>query len=161
MLEDDIIIADSWLVKTTHALRHIESKSTAPSDPYFNWLYFRLFWTETSMRWRESDFWFRRMDLAISIGACSTMLLLLVLKRWVALVSLITVPAFIILCFMVGKYSLFPLRGVFSMNKYGCCTQALVFPRGQVLELTKWFEGRVKVSTDVMIDDYADERRLE
>lgn len=175
MLEDDIILADAWLAKTSQALREIETKSDFPTDPYSNWLYFRIFWTETSMRWREEvDFWFRRMDLLIAIGSLCTLGVTLGVRQWtrankwldhyaIAVLCLVTTPAFIILAFMIGKYSLFPPRGVFVMNRYGCCSQALIFPRTQVEGMKNWFQakGRQMVSTDVMIDAYADEKGFE
>lgn len=124
LVEDDIIIADSWFAKTRKAIRDIGSKP----DPFI-YLYLRLFYAETSMKWRvEDDFWYRRMDLTLALGACTTAFFLLIFRRftpnmkrcidsWTILVlSLVTIPAFITLAFMIGKYSLFPPNGVFKMN---------------------------------------------
>ena len=46
------------------------------------------------------------------------------------------------------------------MDKYGCCTQALVFPRAQVPDLVANLTRRKSGQTDTMIEEYADESRL-
>lgn len=53
-----------------------------------------------------------------------------------------------------------PTRGVFPM-RWGCCTQALVYPRDQCPQLVQWIREKDKVSIDVMVESYADEKRLE
>ena len=179
IFEDDIIIADSWFIKTKQAISQIESKAIRGGKAAYNYLYMRIFYTETAMRWRNSDFWFRRMDLLIALSASFTCLFLLGFRRGVpssrryldtwtlCVLCLVAVPAFIILLFMIGKYSLFPPKGVFVMNRYGCCTQALIFPRDRVPPMVKWFRdwstvlNRAYISTDVMIDYYADEQGMD
>ena len=42
------------------------------------------------------------------------------------------------------------------MNKYGCCTQALVFPRNEVPGLVAFLRGIGSGQTDTMIEEYAD-----
>jgi hypothetical protein len=54
-----------------------------------------------------------------------------------------------------------PLRGVERMDRYGCCTQALVFPRAQVSGLLTALQDRGSGQTDSMIEEYADARSLE
>lgn len=173
-MEDDIILADSWLVKTKKAIQDIE-KAVKSGKPAYNYLNLRIFYTETTMRWRETDFWFRRMDLLLALATCNTFIFLLIFRRmfpstrkhldnWALVVfSAVAVPAFIILLFMIGKYSLFPPNGVFVMNRYGCCSQALLYPRDRIPSMVKWFEDwnavhkRPYESTDLMIDYYARE----
>lgn len=79
----------------------------------------------------------------------------------ILVVSLVTVPAFTVLYFMVGKYSIHPLSGVTRMDKYGCCTQALMFPQHQVPGLIAYLTERKAGQTDSMIEDYADASKLE
>jgi hypothetical protein len=62
---------------------------------------------------------------------------------------------------MIGKYSVHPLSGVTRMDKHGCCTQSLVFPRSQVPDLISYLARRKAGQTDTMIEEYADEYRLE
>lgn len=42
------------------------------------------------------------------------------------------------------------------MNKYGCCTQALVFPRNEIPGLVAYLRGIGHGQTDTMIEEYAD-----
>lgn len=46
------------------------------------------------------------------------------------------------------------------MNKYGCCTQALVFPRAQVPNLIAYLTHRNSGQTDTIIEECADEFEL-
>jgi hypothetical protein len=181
MLEDDVIAADSWLAKTTQSLRQIEKKATEHGDPYFNWFYFRLFWFEPGMQWAtDNASWVPHMYFTISLGTFVVSGLLLLSRRYkgrsekcskwgawwipdgwtIIVLSLVTTPAFVILFFMVGKEGLMPTRGVFPM-RWGCCTQAMVYPRDQVPPLVEWIHEKDKVSIDVMVERYADEKRLE
>jgi hypothetical protein len=163
MFEDDIIVADGWMAKIRQAFREIEGK-----DDLRNWLYLRLFYTETSMQWQNTDFWYQHMSLTVGIGALTGFALLVLIRyqslsarrhldNWaIGVICVITIPAFIGLVFMIGKYSVFPPRGVFRMNKYGCCTQALVFPRHEVPGLVALLRGMGAGQTDTMIEEYAD-----
>lgn len=58
---------------------------------------------------------------------------------------------------MVGKYNLVPLHGVIEMNKFGCCTQGLVFPRERVNGLMEFLGAKGHGQTDTMIEEYADQ----
>lgn len=51
----------------------------------------------------------------------------------------------------------FPLRqaGLVLMNKYGCCTQAMIFPRALVPGLISYLRDRHDGQTDTMIEEYA------
>jgi GR25 family glycosyltransferase involved in LPS biosynthesis len=167
MLEDDVIVADGWMAKTRQALQHIESNSHVKEE-FWNWIYLRLFYTETSMQWEDTDFWYYHMWLTFSLASWSGFILLIFtrhlfpskrryLDNWsIAAICLITIPAFTALLFMIGKYSLFPPHGVFKMNKHGCCTQAMLFPRTEIPELVAYLEGRGHGQTDAMIEDYSD-----
>jgi hypothetical protein len=47
------------------------------------------------------------------------------------------------------------------MDKYGCSTQALVLSRGQVPGLISYLAQRKAGQIDTMIEEYADENKLE
>ena len=163
MFEDDIIVADGWMVKTRQAFREIER-----NKGWTNWLYLRQFYTEISMQWEDTDFWYQHISLTVGIGALIGFALLVLIRYQfpstkrhlnngaLGVVSLITIPSFIALVFMIGKYSLFPPKGVIRMNKYGCCTQALVFPRNEVPGLVAYLRGIGAGQTDTMIEECAD-----
>ncbi|KAH8913090.1 hypothetical protein BR93DRAFT_906815 [Coniochaeta sp. PMI_546] len=102
----------------------------------------------------------------------------------IAVLSLIVAPAFTALAFMAGKYNLpmYALRGgssaigsmlrgghdrglqrnadVVPMDRQACCSQALVFDRARVPELTAYLRERGRGQTDLMIEDYCNERPL-
>ena len=80
--------------------------------------------------------------------------------RAIVVICVVTVPAFTGLAFMIGKYNLFPMHGVVEMEKYGCCTQAMVFPRDQVPDLIEFLHERKSGQTDSLIEEYADQKKL-
>ena len=168
IFEDDIIFADGWLVKTLTALDDAQLRASS------SWIYLRLFYTETSLGWQASeDFWYGHQLLTFSL-AIGGILLLLLIGKWclrpldrrldiftMIVLVLIAAPAFTALVFMTGKYNLNPLRGVERMDKYGCCTQALVFPRSQTEGLLDYLKQRGSGQTDSLIEEYADTEGLE
>lgn len=162
IFEDDIIFADGWLAKALSSLADLKRFS----EP---WLYLRLFYTETSLGWdASSDFWYGHQLLTFVLAMVAVLALLLGAKRTVRsfarrldtqtlviLVCIVT-PAFTALTFMIGKYNLNPLDGLERMDRYGCCTQALVFPRFQVQGLIDFLHERASGQTDALIEEYAD-----
>ncbi|KAH8686140.1 hypothetical protein BGZ60DRAFT_396941 [Tricladium varicosporioides] len=172
ILEDDIILADSWLVKTLHALRKIESQ---PQNPKFhNWLYLRLFFTETLLLWGERDFFYHHLALTLFLAISSSLIILLLVRYKfktlrktylsnysILSVCLITVPAFTVMFFMIGKNNLIPKGEIFNLNIGGCCSQALVFPRGKVGEITGFLREKGEGQTDSLLEQMADERGME
>jgi hypothetical protein len=42
------------------------------------------------------------------------------------------------------------------MNKYGCCSQGLVFSRASAKDLTLWFQESRLGFVDVLIEEYGD-----
>ncbi|KAJ5279652.1 hypothetical protein N7478_005024 [Penicillium angulare] len=169
VFEDDVILADGWMIKTLNALHSV---SESPPSFIDSWLYLRLFYTETSLSWESSDFWYRNMPLAFFIVMASGLItLLLVRRRWVktrsyidnwtiATVCLVVLPAFTGLFYMAGKYSVFPLEGVVDISPHGCCTQGMVLPREQVPPLITYLQGRKRGQTDSIIEEYAEETGL-
>lgn len=181
-MEDDIIFAHDWFQRTISALSKIESLSQNPEDKFYNWIYLRLFYTETFQSWSEEvDFWYRHRYFLLFLAAplCTITALLFVrskigekrkaggwLDNWtIFVIGVVVVPAFITLGFMVGKHNLpwWEFRGteVVRMNSGGCCTQAMVFPREQVEGLRSYLTGRGSGQTDLMIEDYAGNEGME
>ncbi|KAL4737065.1 hypothetical protein BDV11DRAFT_192638 [Aspergillus similis] len=169
IFEDDIILATGWFAKTLKSLAEINrvelDQAQARTRP---WLYLRLFYTETALGWSDADAAYRNMPLIFTLLTASTFCFLLLLRRSprfqllhldilsILVISLLCVPAFTALVYMVGKYSLIPLRGVVQMNKSGCCTQGLLYPAQQVDGLVAFLEARGHGQTDSMIEEYAD-----
>jgi hypothetical protein len=169
IFEDDIILATGWFAKMLKSLAEINrvelDQFQVRTRP---WLYLRLFYTETALGWSDIDAAYRNMPLIVTILMASTFCFLLLIRRSprfqllhldilsILVISLLCVPAFTALVYMVGKYSLMPLRGVVQMNKSGCCTQGLLFPAQQVDGLIAFLEARGHGQTDSMIEEYAD-----
>ncbi|KAL6240152.1 hypothetical protein BDW75DRAFT_197106 [Aspergillus navahoensis] len=61
---------------------------------------------------------------------------------------------------MVGKYNVMPLQGAVEMNKYGCCTQGLIYPRCRIPYLIAFLQERKSGQMDSLIEEYADQRGL-
>lgn len=47
--------------------------------------------------------------------------------------------------------------GVNEMDKFGCCSQGLVFPRDKVLDLIDWYEIKKIGFVDMLTEEYADQ----
>ncbi|KAJ5223898.1 hypothetical protein N7468_008440 [Penicillium chermesinum] len=169
ILEDDVILADGWMIKTLNGLTEL---SQGQADRSTAWLYLRLFFTETSLSWQSTDYWYRNMPLAFFLVMVFGLTLLLAVRRrlpasrrWLdnwtlAAVCFIIIPTFTALVYMVGKYSLCPLKGVIEMNIFGCCTQGLVYPREQVPDLIAFLQDRKAGQTDSLIEEYASNSHL-
>ncbi|KAJ5519171.1 Glycosyl transferase family 54 [Penicillium expansum] len=168
IFEDDIILATAWLSRTLKALADIARLEKQSGKP---WIYLRLFYTETALSWTRSDFAYRNMPLVFGILILSGLICLILLRRSrftqfhldptsIVVISMVCIPAFTALVYMVGKYNLMPLHGVIEMNKSGCCTQGLVFPRERMDGLIDFLSARGHGQTDSMIEEYADDHKL-
>ena len=172
IFEDDVILADGWMTKTLKAIADINKRQQAQfGAPYKSrpWLYLRLFFTETSMWWDDSDFAYRNMPLIFIIAMFSTFATLqIVANRRLAgryssyldisitsVISFVAVPGFIGLAYMTGKYSLLVPNGVVEMNERGCCTQGLVFPGNQIDGLVYYLTEKKAYQVDSAIEEYA------
>jgi hypothetical protein len=191
IFEDDIIFSSDWLSRTLLALQHIIGHPPKnPSHPKESkpWMYLRLFYTETAFMWQaDEDWWYAHLPFTLILSSVITASVLILVRRYVPqtireknlplglkldmftilVLSCITAPAFIALTFMMGKYNL-PTQslrnrpgGVVSMNKYGCCTQALVFNRQTITDLIAYLRMRHDGQTDSMIENYCDDNGLE
>ncbi|KAI3064685.1 CAZyme family GT109 [Aspergillus niger] len=168
IFEDDIIVATGWFSKTLKALSDISQRNQQPRN---SWIYLRLFYTETSLGWSDSDMAYTNMTLIFGLLMLSTFSSLSMLRHTrfqrlhldtlsIVVISMICVPAFTALVYMAGKYNVMPLHGVVEMNQYGCCTQGLVFPRESVDGLIEFLSARGHGQTDSMIEEYADQSQL-
>lgn len=167
IFEDDIVFAEGWMTRTLLALATLKFENPG------SWLYLRLFYTETSATmWNDTDFWYANMWLTIFLAVLLGFFLLLQVRRYwppsrlyldnstVAILSFVTIPVFVILIFMVGKFNLFPpAHGPFLMNENGCCTQAMVFPRQEVPGLIDYFHQRHDGQSDSLIEEYCERNK--
>lgn len=161
------MVADGWMAKTRQALRKIEYFASDPKGKFANWLYLRLFYTETFLIWGPDHFWYKNSLVLVLLGVGFGYLSLRGMQmlfpptrkvldgNTVVAICLITIPAFIALGFMLGPYNFLPSE-VFLLNHNGCCSQAVLFPRDQVPEMTKYLRKEKTGAQDIMIEDYAD-----
>ncbi|KAK4235823.1 hypothetical protein C8A03DRAFT_46090 [Achaetomium macrosporum] len=183
VFEDDVVFAADWMARTMRGLQWlVRDYKPAEGEEDKEWLYLRLFYTETHLGWySEDDWWYRHLPLTLVLAAAGTAGFLLMLRLlrcgtrlrldWatIAVVSLLVAPGFTVLAFMAGKHNL-PLPGyslqhelpfvvsggVVPMDKHGCCTQALVFHRPALPPLMEYLRKRERGQTDTMIEEYCD-----
>jgi GR25 family glycosyltransferase involved in LPS biosynthesis len=185
VLEDDIVFSADWMARTLRGLQYIvRDRQPSEAENGTDWLYLRLFYTETHLGWvADEDWWYGHLPLTLGLSAACTATALLVLRSLgcgsrlrldlatIAVVSVLVAPSFTVLAFMAGKHNL-PLpgslhsrgplaastssAGVVPMDKHGCCTQALVFNRLALPGLIQALRQKERGQTDMMIEEYAD-----
>ncbi|KAM0224916.1 hypothetical protein ACHAQD_001712 [Fusarium lateritium] len=166
MFEDDIILADGWFIRTLRGLAGIPGSTQ-------DWLYMRLFNQERSTGWGSHEIGGNNEHwIILGVGIGISALVLFAHRRWRAsrgyldfetlfVVVFILVPGLVILLYQSGKASVFPPSpGVFN-EPFGCCSQAMVFPRVQVPPLITYLQGRKKGQVDLMLNDVATENGLD
>ncbi|KAK5682089.1 hypothetical protein LTS10_005214 [Elasticomyces elasticus] len=166
IFEDDIMLAEGWLIRTLLGIQQIP-----PSDPT-QWLFMRLFNQERSTGWASrsiggnNEHW-----ISIAIGLCITVPVLLLRRQWpwarthldlgtLGVVALILNPALVVFFFQSGKASLLPPSpGVFN-EPFGCCSQAMIFPRTEVSSLMEYLQAKKQGQVDLLLNDLAVEGGL-
>ncbi|KAE8151147.1 integral membrane protein [Aspergillus avenaceus] len=165
ILEDDVIALDGWYHRTRHALDDADRKtSDAGASKY---LYLRLFYTHKFLGWNSEE-WFKYLSLSL-LTVATVASTLLCTRRYlpqtsrllpsgiIAVLCLIFTPLCIILFFSAGRVSMLPITaGVHQMPRFGCCSQALAFPRDRVTDLIEWFEDQKVGNADSLIEEFAD-----
>lgn len=168
MFEDDVLLADGWLVRTLLGLRDVEK--SAKKDK--SWLFMRLFNQERSTGWATKriggnhEFW---IILGIDFGFIIPFLLArrlwprgrdhLSLESLSVLVGLF-IPALVILFYQSGKASLLPPSPGVINEPFGCCSQLMVFPRAQVPVVLEFLRARREGQIDLYLNDLAEENGL-
>ncbi|OMP83423.1 hypothetical protein BK809_0004804 [Diplodia seriata] len=168
MLEDDVVALDGWYARMREALRVAEEKTRMMGKESF--LYLRLFWTEQFHGWNSED-WPTYLCGSLAVVAAVLTSLLYLRRRFpaalaaplnnqlVVLVSLVFTPLCIGLFFAAGRTCAAPPSpGVRAMNKFGCCSQGLVFQQRRVPELVEHYRSTGVGFVDMLTEQYADER---
>ncbi|KAJ6276466.1 hypothetical protein J3E71DRAFT_187353, partial [Bipolaris maydis] len=146
IFEDDIVAMDGWFHRTIFAIREAE-RQTLLRQAKDSFLYLRLFYTERYMGW-NSEYWPTYVCWSlIAAGVLAAVLFSLrktqnavmlcrfLSPRCTVLLSYLMLTAAILLFFALGRMTVLPIRtGVSEMTRFGCCSQALVFPRKKALE---------------------------
>ncbi|KAF7187971.1 hypothetical protein HII31_10871 [Pseudocercospora fuligena] len=170
IVEDDVLAAAGWHEHLKAALRTKVRRSITESS-----LYLRLFYTEKNFGWNKEN-WLSYLLYSTLLESLVAGLLLLVRRRspnhrllttsFCITTLILYTPLLILLFFATGRLTLFPLaHGLQPMNQYGCCSQALLYPRDQVPGLISRFEQelsgiKLRKAVDALIETYADETGL-
>lgn len=170
MFEDDTVAMDGWYHRTMTAICEAEQQAALRrSKPDF--LYLRLFYTEQFLGWNR-QFWKSYLWRSICIAVLPTVLLVFVrvFKPRTKISMTLTTPrafialyaglaALILFYFSLGRMTVHPMpRGVHEMPRFGCCSQAFVFPNLKAQQLAAYFKERQVGYTDFLIEDFANER---
>ncbi|CEI66030.1 hypothetical protein FVEN_g4559 [Fusarium venenatum] len=168
VFEDDILLARGWFMRTLQGLADIAS-----IDSEQHWLFMRLFNQERSIGWASheiggnNEFW---IIFGIGLGILAPAVF--ARRRWRAtqkyldreilfVVVFILAPGIVILVYQSGKASLFPPSpGVFN-EPFGCCSQAMIFPRRQVPLMISELQKRQRGQVDLILDDIAIGNKLD
>ncbi|KIN09161.1 hypothetical protein OIDMADRAFT_48987 [Oidiodendron maius Zn] len=168
VVEDDILALDGWFHRMRKGLQEVERRTKMKGQSGF--FYLRLFYTEAQLGWNSEEWplYLRWVSTVILLTALVNAIMFVFLHR-TSLVhkhgrilfsaSLLTVCLMAILFFISGRVSMLPLsEGVHEMARYGCCAQAIVYPRNKVPILTKWYEEQRIGFVDTLAEKLGDER---
>ncbi|EME77406.1 uncharacterized protein MYCFIDRAFT_191517 [Pseudocercospora fijiensis CIRAD86] len=170
IVEDDVLAAAGWYAHLKAALITKVRRSTTESS-----LYLRLFYTEKNFGWNK-EHWLSYLVYSTVVEGLVAGLLVGLRRRsrtrrlltptFCIAILILCIPLLILLFFATGRLTLFPLsHGLQPMDKYGCCSQALLYPRDQVPGLIDRFEQelsgiKLRKAVDALIETYADEMGL-
>lgn len=164
MFEGDIIVADGWFVRTLQGLRSIEPKLGKSTK---DWLFMRLFNQERSTGWSSNQIGSNNeLWISFGIGVFVSAFILVtrrhstMIKRHIdnwalAVICLIAIPSFVVLFFRAGKASMLPPSPGVRQEAFGCCSQAMVFPREQIPKVIEYLKERKAGQVDLMLNDWS------
>lgn len=172
ILEDDVLAQEGWYPRTMRNLHSLQHKQKEMGGK--KWLYLRLFYTEKFMGW-NSENWPRYLCWSLILVSLPAVCGFHIRRRFpsarnsvslefICILSFLCVPMAIALFFLSGRVSMQPLRpGLCRMNEFGCCSQALVFPRENVPALIDHLDEKHTTPgpVDSVIEEWADEKGLD
>ncbi|KAI4190426.1 MAG: hypothetical protein L6R41_000806 [Letrouitia leprolyta] len=135
IVEDDVLAKEGWY---NEAMRALDDIRVRMND--HEWLYLRLFYTEKLFGWNSEE-WLRYFGWSILAFLVTATVLITsrsssrrlrkhLSNTSITIVCCFCLPATILLYFMAGRVSMQPLpSGLHRMEKFGCCSQGLIFPR--------------------------------
>ena len=169
LIEDDVVFRSGWDQNLFEALDHINSVPTGGYiAPNFDWVYYRLFFTDAFMGFESTDTPFLLLGGLLYAAAC-TALVSLVFVRRTGIQSGVPVTALLYLALMlavgvlgiaVGKTWWRPIAVGFGESPRGaCCSQALLIPQRHLVPLAEHMRAGTD-PVDSAIDMYADSHAL-
>ncbi|CAG8241734.1 unnamed protein product [Penicillium salamii] len=163
MIEDDTLAVKDWLPSALHSLDSVKKRAVEGK-----WIYLRLFYVDELLGWNSEE-WPRYLVLSTLIWALLTGIMMAAKKGFknelksiptsaVWITSCMFIPAIIALHFMAGRQTMWPISpGVHEMNKYGCCSQGLVFTRAIIPDFLEHTDLTTDWLVDMMIEKVADD----
>lgn len=149
IFEDDVLFADGWYAHLKHALLQ-------PDEDARSLLYYRMFNDERATGWSGRGL-FANKELHISAIVDVLILVLFLLcrvRRSITIPVLVFIPAAITLFYACGKATMLPPRPGAPVENFGCCSQALIFPKHQLLPLLTYLRAAGSGQVDMHIDAY-------
>ncbi|KAJ4111491.1 hypothetical protein NW768_011845 [Fusarium equiseti] len=171
LVEDDVVAARDWLDKLSKGLDHLER-----TDDSANWLYLRLFYSETYLGWNSEEWPVYLLRSLVLYSMILVVYFVIVaadlrtrsqtfhLKTHRYTIGHITfwTASFIILYFLAGRLMVDPYKeGIQEMPNYGCCAQGLVMPTQHLPALEdNLYTASEDIAGDSLIEEFADKRGL-
>jgi hypothetical protein len=138
---------------------------------YTSSVYLRLFYNTRIQGW-NSEFWPHYLFWSVVFESLLVGVLWFLRRsnaaaakfltpRTILAILFICSPACVALYFAAGRLTVHPNpTGIHRMNSYGCCSQALLFPRDQVPPLLDYFKKKRTGLRDELIETYANQKSL-
>jgi hypothetical protein len=168
IFEGDVIFADGWLARSLLALEHLRDYIGEAADTS-RWLYMRIFNEERSTGFESRSIFGNGIPIIVPsvslLLTCGLLSTRHILRRkgtrgfldipTILVLSWITVPAFIVLFFQSGKATVLPPAPGVRIERFGCCTQGLIFPREQAPGAWAWLREQAETAPhDVLLNSY-------
>ena len=165
ILEDDVIGADGWYLRTKAALQALEQSSS-----FEDTIYLRLFYNERILGWNNEE-WFSYL-LRCVLFEGFVLGIIVTIRRYmppatkvltpltIFTILFVTTPMLITAYFLAGRLTVSALpTGLNRMDKYGCCSQAFVFQRDIIPELIDFYDEAGRGMVDHLTEKYANQQR--
>ncbi|KAL4808155.1 hypothetical protein BDV18DRAFT_158267 [Aspergillus unguis] len=162
MLEDDTLAVKGWFPAAMRALETVKERASGR-----DWIYLRLFYIDGLLGWNGEE-WPKYLFWSFVVWAVITGAMLAAKRKFktelksipmnaIWITSFIFIPAAIVLHFLAGRQTMWPISpGVHEMNKYGCCSQGLVFPRSIIPRFLEKTDLTTDWLVDMMVEKIAD-----
>ncbi len=160
------LAACRWYPRALAALKDVEKRME--QRPGEDWLYLRMFYTESLFGWNSEEWltyllWSLALFIVFILSLAGSRMKSAWLQRnlsssTIIVLSCVCLPCLIILHFLAGRVSMWPLsRGVHEMPKFGCCSQGYIFPREIVPRVLERTQVEEKGLVDMVIEELADD----
>jgi hypothetical protein len=170
IIEDDTLAIKGWFPHLLKALSVVRSRMTRDHQ-FGEWLYLRLFYADYLHGWNKK-YWPTYLLWSFTFWVATTSATLAV-KRHIPIcskhltpgvslaISVCCAPAIVALFFMAGKQTVLPMReGIQEMNKFGCCSQGLVYPREVIPRVLDHLKLETRGLVDMQLEKIADTSNL-